>query len=191
MVPQATDSVCQLDLVGRDCAALAGGHDLARMEREAGECPEAAARLAAVLGSQGARRVFEDLDSRRSVAEVGPIERSSEQMHRKNGARVRRKGARHSLDVEVHRRGVDVDEPRPRARQRDDVCRGRKGVGGHEHLVTRADAERKQRQVQRRRTGRDSDGMLGADRPSKLVLELADPRSHREHPVVEHPCDAA
>ena len=91
-----------------------------------------------------------------------------------------------ALRVEVHRPGIDVDEHRLRADERDDVRRRRERVRGHDHLVAGADSEREHGEVQRGGSRRDGDGVLHLARARHLGLELGDLRAHRELPRREH-----
>ena len=87
---------------------------------------------------------------------------------------------------DVERVRVDVDEHGAGAGELDDV-RGRgKRVRGNDHLVTRADAEREDTEVERRGAGRDDRGVRRSDRVRQRALELVDLRAHRELPAREH-----
>ncbi len=64
----------------------------------------------------------------------------SGEMHRHDGARLRRDGCPNLLDVDVARVQVDVDELRLGAQPRHHVGAGRKAHGGNDDFVSRTDA---------------------------------------------------
>ena len=153
-------------------AALAGGHDLARMEAEAAEQAEPAAGAAPPPRTERPGRV---LEHRQPVRQLVEPRRPSEEVHCEDSLRPRP-----DVDprrVDVHRLGVDVDEDRPQARQRDDVA----------DLVARLEPERQHREVQSRGARRDGERMLDLTGRRELLLERRDLRPHRQHAALEDP----
>jgi len=163
---------------GRDGPALTGRDDLPRMEAEAARDAEPATRAAPVARAKGAGRVFEQ----RQVGQLVERQRPAEEVHAEQELRVPDLELRR---VEVHGLGIDVDEARAEARELDDVRGRRERVGRNEHLVTRLEAEREHREVQRRSPGRASERMRDLARGGELRLELGDLRAHREHAALE------
>ena len=159
--------------------AFSGGDDLARVEREAAEPPEAPARAALPTRPERARSVLEQRDTVRDCGlELLPRSRTAEEVDDEDSLRPRRECSRDRLGGHVHRLRVDVDEHRPGAHQRDDV-RGRgEGVGRDDHLVARPDPERQHREVQCRRAGGDDDRVLDLTRGGERALELLDAGAH-------------
>ena len=181
MVPQAPHGLGDAVVVGRDGPALARRNDLAGMEREAGREAERAARAAAPPAAERPGGVLDQ----RQVRELLDARRTAEEMHGEDRA-----GARADLDqrrVDVHRLRIDVDEDGPQTGERDHVGRRREGVGGHQDLVAGIEVEGEHRKVQRRRPGRDCDGVPRLARLGERSLELGHARTHREHAGLEHP----
>ena len=169
-------------VVGRHGAALAGGDDLARVEGEAAERAEAAAGAAAARRAERAGGVLEH----RQLGQLLEPRRPAEQVHGEHRLRARRDPTRGVLGIDVHRHRVDVDEHGRRPGERDDVRRRRERVGGDEHLVARAEAEREHGDVQRGRARRDGDRVRGPRGPGEQRLELRHLRAHRQHAGLEH-----
>ena len=130
-----------------------GAEVLARVEacaRRDAEAPRAdavphrALRLRRVLDQENAGRArgrLQLLQGRHLAIEVD--------RHDRPGARPEPRRHRRGIDQVVHR--IAVDEHRRRA-STGDRERGRdEGVGGHDHLVSRTDADGAQRQLQGRR----------------------------------------
>ena len=183
----APDRVGDLRAVRGDGAALAGRHDLARMEGQAAEPPEPAARHPAPPCAERAGRVLEELHPRRKRAlERLPVERPAEQVDGDHRPRAWGHGGRRPPGIEVHRPRVDVDEHRRRAHVGDDVRRRRERVRRHEHLVAGPEAEREHGQVERCRPGRDDERVLDGAGLRQQRLELGHLRPHRELPALEH-----
>ena len=178
---EATDRVRDLGLVRGDRAALPGRDDLARVEREAAEPPQAAARTALPSGSEGPRRVLEQRDAvghRR--LELFPRSGTAEEVDDEDGLRPRRQPRRDGLGGHVHRLRVDVHEHRPGAHERDDIRGRREGVSRDDHLVAGPDPEGKHGEVQRRGAGGDDDRVLDLAGGGERALELVDARAHRQ-----------
>ena len=181
VVAQAPHGLGDAVVVGRDGPTLARRDDLAGMEREAGGEAE---RAAGAVAPPAAERTGGVLDQRQ-VGELLDAGRTAEEMHGDDRA-----GARADLDlrrVDVHRLRIDVDEDGPQTGDRDHVGRRREGVGGHQDLVARVEPEREHREVQRRRPGRDGDGVPRLARLGERGLELRHARTHRQHAALEHP----
>jgi hypothetical protein len=185
VVAERADALGERCVVRRDRAALAGRDDLPRMEREAAEPAERAARPAAARRAERACGVLDH----RQVRVVVERRRPAEEMHGEHGLRLRRHAARGVGRVHVHRHGIDVDEHRRRAAEGDDVAGGWERVRGHEHLVARPEPERQHREVERGRPRRHRDHVLDADGVGEQRLELLDLRAHRELPGREHLAD--
>ena len=187
MVAQAAHGRVELGVVRRDGAALPRGHDLPRVEGEAGECAERAARRSPVRRAERACGILEQRDLlRHGRLERLPLDGPAEQVHRDHRLRLRRDRLGDLRRVHVERVRVDVDEHGAGAGELDDV-RGRgERVRGNDHLVARADAEREDAEVQRRGAGRDDRGVCRSDGVRQRVLELVDLRAHRELPAREH-----
>ena len=75
---------------------------------------------------------------------------------------------------------TDVDEDRGRTAVLDHVRGRRPGDRARDHLVARADVERKQRKVHRGRARGDGEHMLGLEVLGHAALELGCPRAGRE-----------
>jgi hypothetical protein len=73
-----------------------------------------------------------------------------------------------------------IGEHRPGAEVRDDLARRGERVGGHDHLVAGLEADRFERQMERRRARVDGDRVPGAHVRRERRLELAHHRARRE-----------
>ncbi len=192
VVAHPAHGVRDLVVGGRDGAALTGRDDLARVKREAAEHAEAAARPSARARAERARRVLEQRDASGTVATSAvPVERPAEQVDREHRPRALGDGVGHLREIEVHRRGVDVDEHRPRARERDDVRGRRERVRRDDHLVAGPDPEREHREVERCGPGRDRHRVRHLAGLRERLLELGDLRPHRQVAALEHLRDRA
>ena len=102
-----------------------------------------------------ARGVLDEDDVlRHGGLELLPGNRPAEEMDGEHGAGPRRHGLRDELRADEERLGIDVHEHRTCAAELDGV-RGRgEGVGGDDHLVAGADAEREEREMDRGGSGR-------------------------------------
>ncbi len=169
----------------RDRAALARRHDLPRVEREAAEQAERAARPPVARGSERAGGVLED----RQLGVALERRRAAEEVDGEDRLRPRRHARMRVVGIHVHRHRVDVDEHGRRTCERDDVAGRRERVGGHEHLVAGTEAEREHRHVQGRGARRDRDGVRRPDGVREQLLELGDLRAHRQLPGLEHVAD--
>ena len=187
VVAQAAHRGRELGLVRRHGAPLAGRDDLARVERQAGEQPERAARRPAVARPERARGVLDEDDVlRHGGLELLPGDRPAEEMDGEHGAGPARHRLRDELRSDEERFGIDVHEHRTCAAELDGV-RGRgEGVGGDDHLVAGADAEREQREMDRGGSRRHADGLGRPDCPRERALERLDPRPHRQLAAGEH-----
>ena len=192
MVAQPPHRGVDSGLAGGHRAALAGRHDLARVEGEAGGHTERAAGRSAVAGPQGAGGVFEErhLLRHRGLQRL-PLDRAAEEVYCHDRARPRGHGSRNRARVEVERVWIDVDQHRARAAELDDVRRGREGVRRHDDLVTRSDLEREQREVERSGARRDRGSVCRADRVCECSLELLHLRAHRELAALDHSGDGS
>src|SRR4051812_30095030 len=170
---------------GCDRASLPGRHDLPRMEREAAEQPERAAGPACARGPERTGGVLED----RQVGVAIERRRSSEEVDGEDRLCPRRDAGVRVSGVHVHRHRVDVDEHGGCTCERDDVPGGGEGVGGDEHLVAGAEAEREHRDMQGRGARGDGDGVRRSDRICQELLELDDLRAHRQLTGLEDVAD--
>ena len=109
-----------------------------------------------------------------------PVERPAEEMHADHGLRPRSDGRSYLGDVQVERLWLDIDEHRSTAAELDRVRRRREGVRRHDYLVTRADAERDHREMQRGSPRRDDDCVGRPARIGERTLELGNLRPHRQ-----------
>ena len=82
------------------------------------------------------------------------------------------------IDVEGPR--LDVDQNGPGIEIADDFGGGRERDRGRDDLVSRAQADGLERQVERGGTGIDRDRMANADRRGEFRLELTGPRTARQ-----------
>ena len=137
--------------------------------------------------SERARSVLDEDDVlRHRGLELLPGNRPAEEMDGEHGAGTGRHGLRDELRPDEERLGIDVHEHRTCAAELDGV-RGRgEGVGGDDHLVTGADAEREQRKVDRGSSGRHADGLGRPDCSRERALERLDLRPHRQLAAGEH-----
>ena len=138
-------------VVDGDHAALAGGDDLARVQREAGQRAERADRPALVLRADGARGVLDELEP---VAlgqrdEGVHVRRQPDLVHGHDRLRALGDRALGRRGVEVVGQRVDVGEDRRRAALPDGVGRGDEGQRRDDDLVAGADARDVEREVQR------------------------------------------
>ena len=183
VVAELAERIGELRLVGRDGPALARGDDLARVERQAAHQAERSARRIPVAGAERAGGVLDEDDILgNGRLQLLPLDRAPEEVDGEHGLRPRRHRVGDAGDVDVERVGIDIDEDGAGSAELDDVRRRRERVGGNDHLVAGADAERQHRQVQRRRAGRDDDRVRGAAGLREPLLELGDLRAHRQHP---------
>ena len=175
---QVPDRVRDLVRVRRDEPALAGGDVLRRVEAEAGRLGEPA-ELAAAVGALGRVRGVLDhrdpeLPDRIQVGRL-PGEVDGHDRLRPLGHR-RRDGRR--VDVEVALAHVDEDGRRAGV---DDHVRGRRpGDRRRDHLVAGLDPERDERQVHRRRAGRDREHVLRLEVLGHPLLEQRRLRAGRQ-----------
>ncbi len=88
-------------------------------------------------------------------------------------------------EVEVEGRRIDVDEHGRRPGEADDARGRRERVRGHQDLVSLADSERQDREVERSRAVRDRDGVLDPARLRNELLELLHLRPHRQRTRLE------
>ena len=175
---EVPDRVGDLVRVRRDEPALAGGDVLRRVEAEARRFREPAELAAAVGALGGVRRVLDHGDPelpdrihvRRLAGEVHGHDRLRPLGHR--GADQRR------VDVEVAL--ADVDENGRGAGVDDHVGGGGPGDRRRDHLVARLDPERDERQVHRRRAGRDGEHVLRLQVLGHPLLEQRRPRAGRQ-----------
>ena len=160
---------------GGDHSALAGGHVLDGVEAE---CRRMAVRPdlpPAVFRAHGMRRILHDGEAvpggqAQNLVQVAGLPGV---VHWNHGARARRDSAFHGLDryLEIP---VDVHDHGCGAQVGDDVGGGAKGQCRNDHLVARPDAQRRQRNLQRRRAGADGDGVADPHIAGELSFESFD-----------------
>src|SRR6188768_158837 len=120
MVPQATHRGGELGLVRRHGAALARRHDLPRMEREAGQQPERAARGPAIARPERPRGVLDQDDVlRHGGLELLPGNGAPEEVDGQDGPGPRGYRVGHELRTDEERLRIDVDEHRARTAELD------------------------------------------------------------------------
>ena len=158
--------------------ALAGGDGLGGVEAEDGGVRGAVADHPAAKGrGQGMGCVLDHLQPMVAGQRSDRLHVAGEarDMHRHDGAGARRDRGRHPCRVDGHGRGVDIDQHGRRAHLDDGERRGDEGVGRGDDLVTRADAERLQRQQQSHSVGVHRDGMdIGADEAGEVRFKFPD-----------------
>jgi hypothetical protein len=159
-------------------AALDRRHVLGGVEAEHGRGPESAGGPAVQCRAVGLGSVFDD---RQAVAGGEREQRAHRggvpvQVHRDDRRGARRDCGGDRGGVEAEGDGVDVGEHRGRAGQGDGSCGRGEGERRDDHLITRADAQRQQGQVQRRGPGADGDAVPAVHEGGELVLERGDLR---------------
>src|SRR5690606_19174967 len=144
-------------VVGEAGAALAGGDDLARVEAEAGDVAEAAARHELAAAPEGAGRVLDHDEPVEGLPELHLAHREAELVDDD-----RRLGARRALLAEVRGAGVpllgvDVDEPHLEAERARGVRGARPGERRDEDLAPRLEPQGAEGELERGGAVRDAD----------------------------------
>ena len=139
MVAHRPDRLRELSVVRRDRTALAGGDDLAWVnERQPSRPRPPHARPPRRAPSAPAASSISTTPWYRRL-DLAPARRAAEEVHDQHGAGALREGVGHGFRPQVHRLGVDIDEHRLRAGERDDVGGRGERVRRHDHLVARPD----------------------------------------------------
>ena len=171
-------------VVAADHAAFAARREvLGLAEREAADRADRARLLALVLAAEALRAVLNHVEIvlLRNLHDRIHVRDHAVEVDDDDRLRALRDALLDLLRVEQVVR-ADVAEHRERARLQG-AERGRdEGVGCADHLVTRADAERGERHVERRRTVRDGDRILHAEPLGPRLLEL---HADRAGPIVD------
>ena len=106
-------------------------------------------------------------------------------MHRHERARARRDLRCDVLDVDVHRRGVDIGEHRHCSKARDRLRRRVERERRADDLVAGADLHRVEQDHDRVGAVRDADRLRDAEERRRLLLELPEVRAAYELPVFD------
>ena len=187
------DELGQFVALAGDHAALARGEGLVAEERVGGHVGVAPHVLTA---HPCAQRLGGILDDGHPVGQGRPqrlhVEGHAVQVNRDDGLRARGDGGEDGLDGHVEGVGVGIDEHQFGIDVRHGVGRCHVGHGGHDDLVTRADAERNQRKVQGDRAVGAGDGVLHTGPLGKCLLKAPHIRALPREPfgldAVGHVC---
>ena len=171
---KVVDRACDLGVVGRDHAALAGGDVLRGVEREARRLGERPDLATAVRALDGVRRVLDHRQPElRDRVEVG---RLAGEVDGQDRLRPRPDESSDLLGIDVEVRVANVREDRRGAGVDDDVRRRGPRDRRRDHLVARPDAKRQQRQVHRGGARGDRHRVLRARVFGESPLQLGRPR---------------
>lgn len=174
--------------------ALCRGEILGRVEAERGEIAERSDLLPPVGSRYCVGGVLDQVEAAltRQVEQRAHVNRMARIVDWQNRACARRDGLRALLRVDVERVRLDIDQDRRRANMLDDVDRGAEGHRRGDDFVAGADVQRRQREVQPRRTRVQRERALRAEVGGEFLLELPRLRPGRD-PVraqrVHHRCD--
>ena len=170
MVAEPAESLSELLGVGGDGTALAGGHGLDRMEREAAHVAVGAVADGAVggLGPECVRRVLDD--DRRSRTDGTQVEREAGVVHGHEGVEP----VGQLAEVEVQRVRVDVGEGHVGADVTAGVRRGHERQRRGGHAVGGSEAGGDGRCVQRCRSVGERHSVGRAGRGAQPVFEGLD-----------------
>ena len=176
--PQVVERVGEIVAVGCDQPALAGRDVLRRVEREARQVGDRADLAAAVSRLGGVRRILDDRQAeRRERVEVGGL---TVEVDRDDRLRPLADERPHLLGIDVQRLVEHVREDGRGATVDDDIRRRRPRERGGDHLVAGTDAERDERQVERRGARRDREDVLRLEIVAHPRLELCGARARRQ-----------
>ena len=182
MEPEYTHAGGQRAVIRHRHPSFARDDVLRGVEGEAGHVPVAGRRSPVDQSFEAVCGILDELQAVpiRNRPQQRQVRRPPGEMHRHD--RLRAGGDRRLERVRGEALGVlfHVDEDRPRADVEHDVCRGAERQCGHDHLVTRPDAQRQERQVQRRRARIRGDGVLHANVLRDRALERLDFRTGAE-----------
>ena len=172
---QALDAhfVVPLFFVRAHHAALARDQILGGVERECGDVANGADFSIFVNGLDGVRGVFDDekVMFAREIEDGVHVAGSAGEVHGDDGARAGGDFFRGGRGVEVHGTAVDVREHGHGAAVHDHVGRGRERERRHYDLVTRADAQNVQREIQPGRARVERQPVLRAHVFFEFLLE--------------------
>ncbi len=146
---------------------------LRRREAEAGDVRKRPDRTAVDLRAEREAGI---LDQRQAflLRERGKLDqgcRMTEHVDRQEGARARCDRGPRLRRIHAERQRIDIDEDARGTRQMDGGDRADVGVGHRDHFVAGADAQRAQRELERRRARIDCHRMRCADEGSEFGLE--------------------
>ena len=196
MQTQRANALGQVLASGRQHAAFAGRHILARIEAERdGIALVRAAVLrphAAVTVSRayGVRGVFYDEKAvfGGKPPNCGHFAGQAGQMDRQNGASAGRNGGRDRLRVEVSV-FIDISEHGLGADVQDAVDGGAEGQWRSDDFVSRSDAQAEQGQMQRSGAGTHGQGMASGCIGAEFLFETSDPLAAGEPPRAQRRYD--
>jgi hypothetical protein len=172
-------------------AALAGGHDLARMEAEARRVAHGTGAPVADGRSDRARGVGKQGDAGvvGQALESDVVGGQSERIDRDDHLRPRRPRSLDRVDVDRERVPADVHQAQIRAARQHGVSGGRVGEVGDDHLIARTNAERADGELQGGRSRRHGDRVRNPDVAGDAVLEVRHARPHCQVAALQHALD--
>ena len=167
----------QAVVVGEHDAPLAGIEVLGGLEAEGADRADGADAPAAPARAVGLGRV---LDHRQAVAagdlaQAVHVRGQPREMHRHHGPGPRRDRLLDQAGVQVVGQGIDVDEHGHGVRHHDRAGRRDEGIGRHDDFVAGFDADRLQREAERRGAVADGDAVGGLLEGGEAPLEVAHP----------------
>jgi len=140
VVPKQPDSLGYLVVFSRNHAALARGHVLSGIEREAGgsTTPDP---LPPELGTVGLARILNQGYSvpPRYLSEGVQVSWMPKEVYRKDCSRARCQPSLHVDGIEIERIWLDVNEYGPSTGVMDGIGRGHEGKRGRNHLIAGTD----------------------------------------------------
>ena len=191
MVAQTPEPRSERVIVGQAHPALAGDEHLARMKAQARDRTERTAGRAGDARADRARRVLDDRQTRERSRDRRLPRREAELVDRDRRDRSRRARRGERFRSRVPLVGADVDEHGSRTAQRDRVRWARPREIRDQHVVSRADVQGDERELEGRRSVRDRDRVRPAAPLSDHLFEPRDPLALDEHPAREDLLDRA
>ena len=188
VVAKAAQAVGGRGAAGKHHPALAGGDDLARMEAEARRVADGASTSVAHRGADGARSVREqdDITLAGQYLQHAIIGRQPERVDRDDHLRSRRPRPLDRVDVYGERVRPYVHEAQGSAAGQHGVASGWVSEVRDDDLVTGPNAERADRDLERRRPGRHRDRVRYSDVPRHDLLEFRHTWPHGQVAAAQH-----
>ncbi len=164
---------------------------LAREEAVGAEVAHRAAVTAFIPRADRLRCVLDHLEALllRQREDGVHVRALAEQMHRHDDLRFGSDLFPCVVDVHVEADRADIGEDRHGAETRNRARRGEKGERRAQHLVTRLDVQRHERQQQRIRAGGNRQCMLHTDHFGDFLFKRLHLRPHDEPPMFQHLCE--